>query len=277
MRLLTDTAKDPRRAYSFDRGAYDRARDSRKAIGLGLGLGLGLSSAPGAGGAAVVRFYSFFTGVIQSIQSDLGITTISGGVSQWDDQVGTNHYTQATAGTRPTVGVGPNSFPEIIFDGVDDFLNCALDLPAPGTTPTFVWAVYRIISAPAGNAPIVGGDRTTGCFVYSPAGSKSTNQYNGTVTNSNSGSAGSNYVRGEFLFSNSASDYSKAGSTVVLSGTPAGNQDPGASRNLGGGSGNTALNVGLLALVHLNNAPSTGQKAAADAAVTAKYGASVNV
>ena len=52
------------------------------------------------------------------------VTTVSGGVSQWNDKSGNaRHATQVTSGSRPTVAVASqNSRNGISFDGVDDRL-----------------------------------------------------------------------------------------------------------------------------------------------------------
>lgn len=77
---------------------------------------------------------------------------VSGGatVAQWNDLgSGGFNLTQATAGFQPTFNAagGPNGNPSVLFDGVDDFLiNAALNLPAPGTTPTFYWVIVRQVT-----------------------------------------------------------------------------------------------------------------------------------
>jgi hypothetical protein len=184
------------------------------------------------------------------------------------------HYSQASATLQPIVALGLNGFASLLFDGVDDFLQSALDLPAPGTTPTFVWAVYRIISNATGNGAIIA-STSLGAAIYSPIGVRSTGQFNGTARNINAGSNGGAWVRTEALFSASAADYVRCGATLAAAGLSAGNSDPAAARFIAGGAGNTPHSVELLAAIHTPYLPSAAVLAAANAAIATQYGGSV--
>lgn len=274
-----ETPRGSPRVYSW-RDMPARRRDPRetlRALGaIGNGTAGAVAASKGAGGS-VINFTSFFTGanILQAVQSDIGVTLVSGGVSVWADQASSPHnFTQGTAGARPTMTTGLNGFPGVLFDGVDDFVDSTLNIPAPGTTPCFVWGVYRIISAPAGSSTIFGST----AFVEAVISQVSRNSagFNGTIANSNSGSAAGAWGRVECLFTNSTSDYCKFGATVV-SGANAGNSTQN-GRAIGGNSGGgSCTNVEVLAYVLLNALPSGGQLAAASAAVTSKYGVSVAV
>jgi len=59
--------------------------------------------------------------------ADAGVTTVSGGVSSWEDQVSGLTFTQGTAGNRPTVSTQAALGGETVirFDGSNDYLQRA--------------------------------------------------------------------------------------------------------------------------------------------------------
>jgi len=229
--------------------------------------------------SSVIEFVDYFTAanILQAVQSDIGITITGGKVSLWADQTpNTPHdFSQATAGARPVMGSSVNGFASVLFDGVDDFLSSTLDTPAPLTTTTFMWAVYRIVSAPAGNVSMFGGTNF-GQTVNSDVLRNSVLYNNVVAVSSNSGSAAGGWGRMEGRFSNTVNDYLKFGANAGTTGTACGN---GAStgRCIGGNTTSGYANIEVLAYVLLDAVPSAPQLAAASAAVTAKYGGTVAI
>lgn len=103
----------------------------------------------GAGGAPL--FSGFTVPVLMYCRGDLGIT-LGTGVAAWADQSGNgNHWSQGTGASQPAYTAGAlNGIGVLTGDGVDDVLNCSLNLPAPGTTPTTVLGVFRQVGWTAG-------------------------------------------------------------------------------------------------------------------------------
>jgi hypothetical protein len=205
------------------------------------------------------------------------VTVVSGAVSEMFDVSGNGFaLTQAVAGSRPAyVAVGgPNGNPSVLFDGVDDFLaNAALDLPAPGTTPTFYWGVVRQVTWTSGDRfwlaagfglQFFQGGLATEVFInngggFGPAISMPLNTYR----------------RIQSYFSNSIADYLRVGS-LNSTGTNVGNTDAAAGffiaqDGIGGGFGN----IELCELWIFNALPTALQLAQLDAYAANRYGASV--
>lgn len=88
--------------------------------------------------------------VLQWVRADLGVT-LDTGVSVWADQSGKGrNYVQATAGAQPAYSGSDatlNGQASMTFDGTDDKLVCSpFTLPAPATTPTWVWLIVKSIT-----------------------------------------------------------------------------------------------------------------------------------
>ncbi len=190
------------------------------------------------------------------------------------DQSGNGkNYSQATASTQPLIAVGVNGIASLLFDGVDDVLTSTLTLPAPGTTPSFAWVIYRYIDSVAAANHYLLSDSTGGqLLLYSNSGAAVTEQFNNSNANPVAIAFGT-FTRDEAYFSNSASDYHKSGGTTA-SGTNAGNA-AGGTRSIAGPV--SFGHVEVLALVYTNTLPSGAQLAALSAAVTSKYGSGVSV
>lgn len=67
--------------------------------------------------------------------SDQATITISTGVSEWRDKSGNGrHATQTTGISQPSIGLAEvNGLDVLLFDGINDFLNCAFALAQPLT------------------------------------------------------------------------------------------------------------------------------------------------
>jgi hypothetical protein len=194
-------------------------------------------------------------------------------VGLWDDSSGNGFDLTATEPTWNATG-GPNSQPSVLFDGINDIAeNLLLDLPAPGTTPTFYWAVIRQVSWTP--LDILFG-AAGGLLIRQFAGSPNIGQQNPTgPVNAHGGLTVNTFLRLESYFSNSVSDYIKAGSAIASTGANAGNTDPTAGFALGNlpSAGSDWANIEVCEFWIFNVLPSTTQKAALDAYVTSRYGA----
>ena len=184
--------------------------------------------------------------------------------------------TQGVASAQPLVATGLNGVASLLFDGANQFLAYTLALPAPGTTPTFFWAVWRYMSVQAATRCFNGDTLGSGLLTYLPISASSPQQFNGSVANATAGPAAGNRGRAESYFSNSVGDYLKWGATKTT-GANAGNTAPGANRRIADANGANRLDMDLLVFVTTNSLPSAAQLAALSAAVTAKYGATVTV
>ena len=223
-----------------------------------------------------VNFANFFTGVIHYLRSDLGIAQAGGNITGWTAQIGPSIAVAPTCTFIGTVGAGLNGKASIIADGANHGGAYTLDLPAPGTTPTFFWAVWRLLAQPAAAGYLLG-EAPNGNVMFINGASNNLFNYNTGPTGPVAMPIGS-WGRSEGLFANNALDYVKFGATSAVPGVSTGNIDPGSARGLfclANGTGK--LNAELLALVALNNVPTAPQLAAASAGATALYNATVSV
>jgi hypothetical protein len=180
-------------------------------------------------------------------RSDLGIITndTPGFVNQWQDQTGNgNHFTQATTTMRPAYQAtgGPGGKPQLVGDGVDDWMINAWNPTAPGTTPIWMWAVIRPITQVASNVWSGNTASTLNFSLLSTASSCRVS--NGVVGVTNAQltlGAVSNVMA---LYSNQVTDYLQVRSTAKTSGN-VGNNDSTTfqifSRNSGSGVSNVAF------------------------------------
>lgn len=215
--------------------------------------------------------------VLQAVQSDRGITLNGSTVSAWADQTANaKHYTQGTAANQPTYNAaGLNGRPTLTFDGTNDSLASTLNLPAPGTTPTFIWWVGRQLSWTANDYWLGNNAGSLSCIIQQRTGTPQLFQYSGSAANSNSAGTINSWFRGRAYFSNSTGDYLRIGATNVT-GASAGNLS-GTGRLIGAATGVQFANVEMAALIYTQGAPSAAELSALDAAVTAVYGAGVAV
>lgn len=192
-------------------------------------------------------------------------------VAEWPD-LGPGGFTLTGEVEQPTWSAtgGPNSQPSVLFDGVDDVLvtSPGLQLPIPGDTPTFFWGVLRQVTW---TAP----DRFWGCEFMDLAqagGSPDILQLNQDPVNTNAGLPVNAFRRIEVYFSNSTSDYVKAGA-VTSTGANSGNTEPAGSFTLGAAAGLSDFgNIEVCELWIFNVEPSPLQKAQLDAYATSRYG-----
>jgi len=222
--------------------------------------------------------------VLQWCRADLGVTILGtqGGfpaVFRWKDMTGAgNDYTQATLATRPVLGGGPNGTKAIYFDGSnDELIATGPNLPAPGTTPTYVWLVLEQ-SAWMGNDGIFGAnlpvDANNYIAMHQNPTSPNLRQTCGVTPQDNGGlPVPTTWGRVELAYTNSTADFIKCRSTTVT-GTNVGNNGGSTGRRLGktNNSSVTFGNFGLAEIVYAKRIPTAEERAALDAYCTERYG-----
>lgn len=228
--------------------------------------------------ASSIDFASFFTGgtVLQSVQSDKGVT--AGATFTWSDQSGNGkHYTQSVSGKQPTLTAGLSGNPGLRFTAASQqLLTSALNLPAPGTTPTWIGIVWRAIATTANCRPLA--DTSTGtsqAILHPTGGAGDAGQFNGGFVNSAPFTLNA-WECSEFYFSNSASDYVKRGANSPVTGSGAGNAT-GTGRNIGGVDAVASYTDSEIVHVIYVNSKQPSAITNWRAAVLTKYGVSVSV
>jgi len=216
------------------------------------------------------------------------VLVLNGGtVSSWTDQSGNGFdLIQAVGGNQPTFNAtgGPNATPSVLFDGVnDDVANALLDLPAPATTRTFYWAVLRQVTWTGGDrlwGAGVGNNSSLAVLQHMPGGSpvigmKNDGGAGAFGANPNSGLTLNVYKRLEVYFSDSVSDYIKAGG-ATQTGLNAGNTDPAATFVLGAAANLSSFaNIEVLDFAIFDRQPTAQEFAELDAYATNRYGPGV--
>jgi len=223
------------------------------------------------------NFGALFTGVLQYLRSDLGLSTTGAIVNAWADQSGNGvNVVEATGGVGlGTVTTGLNGHAGIAGGTGGQFGSFTLNRPPPGTTPTFFWGVARLLTNPGAGQGWLLGETTAQMLVYAAAGANMSLFNNGGVGPVTA--AVGAWGRFEAAFTNTVSDYVKFGTPAAATGN-AGNADPSAARNLfatsaGGNPGNWEL----LTLVTMDNVPSAGVLADAAAKAQAFYTSAVAI
>lgn len=207
---------------------------------------------------------------------DLGIT-LGTGVSAWADQSGNgNDATQATGIMQPAFNAsGLNGRGTLGFDGSNDHLVfSSLDLPAPGTTPIWIWTVFRQDAWISGDSLYGAGASVVRCRKMGVTPQlRPSNASDGPL---NAGAVVASWCRLENLFTNSTSDYLKLASTTAT-GSNCGNNDPASGAFVLGShvTGSSFADSTHAAFGICLGNPSGAEKTALDAWVAAYYGAGV--
>lgn len=139
-----------------------------------IGLVQGLACGPVRGNPHTEPVSIFGSSNIrQWVRGDSGMTLAGSNISAWNDRSsGGWHYTQGTAGKRPTKLLDPtlNNLPVALLDGVDDTLTSSLLLDKVSISATTIFAVVCVPSYGAGSV-LFGSNTTNGAdlVVYSHA------------------------------------------------------------------------------------------------------------
>lgn len=262
------------------RGGYHMAGMS---VGIGIGLGssgAGVTPPPGSSGGptdplTIITSKTWLT----FISADIGVTSASSRISKINDQSGANkHAIQATGGAQPLLNVSSlnthNSWTNVSSRADRLAFNdtSALDLPAPGTTPTWMFGVMRMLVDTSGQS-FWGATNTTTMRCLRGAALQY-RQNNGT----NGGLAGAIAVNSWYLvralYSNAVGDYLKFGNVTVGTGTATGNNDPASGAfTLGSGTaaGATASDTEWACFGICNGDPSGAEQTALISWVTGYY------
>lgn len=252
-----------RRSFAFNRRPGERNNRGRIPIVTG-------------GSAPVTPATIFGADLLQWVRSDQGVSAPGGFVSQWNDLSGNGlHYTQGVGIQQPAYNAtgGPNSQPYIACDGTDDGLASSLNLPAPGTTPTFRWAVCRQQTWNAFDMLFGNFTNATPSFrlLSFPAVSPNVCQNPGNV-NANASMAPATWFRVEQAYQNTIADWNKVGPDKQT-GASAGNTAGDGTMNIALTNTGTNAEVWICELFYLKVIPSPAQLAALDTYCTNRYGA----
>jgi hypothetical protein len=198
-----------------------------------------------------------------------------GTCSAWTDQKNSVAASQGTAASQPLIILPASGSGLIRGDGSNDVLRDAvIDIPAPGTTPTFVWAVLTQRNWVASKSLWNCG--TTGFNVcLTPPGAGASPQlviYNGaSIPPANSGAVVGTPTRLEAYYNNGTSDYLKAGSTTTT-GTAIGAADPTAGFNMFAlSNGTSAAAIDIYALLICSGLPNSTELSALSSAAQTLY------
>lgn len=220
----------------------------------------------------------FAGNLLQWCRADV-VSVTGSDVDQFTDQSGNaEHYTAAGA-ARPTLNSAAlNGQDTITFDGADHtMLASALDLPAPGTTPTYCWIVARQLGW-SSNAVLASAEGGNVMAFKQSGSSPNTRQDNNGAANGPLNSAGiiNSWFLWQMLWSNSTSDYVTIGSTTVT-GTDTGNSNS-TGRRLGSrNAGLSKSNIEIGEIGYCAADASAGQKTALATYVSDYWGGSVGV
>jgi len=111
------------------------------------------NSAAGTFGNGLLLKPSLVSGLSLDLESDLGITTVSGKVSTWADQSGNSrNFTQSTSTARPvyTSSGGPNNKPYISGNGSTNWLNSTWTPGSAGTVIMVARNTRSNLTSPTG-------------------------------------------------------------------------------------------------------------------------------
>jgi hypothetical protein len=226
-----------------------------------------------AGGGDVILAPDEILGasILQWVRASNGIVESSGRISQWSDISGNGKdYTQATGGAQPLYDAtgGPNGTPIVRFDSSTRNLDSALNLPAPGTTPTTIWAIIRQVTW-VSVARILDSTTPTNNHLLWQRLSADRISMGTNATNENNAALVGTWARFENYWSGSAADYIKLIATPVTGGTGA--TDASVGRRIGATSGGAVFDIAEL--IYINRALTADEKTQLDAYCTARYGA----
>jgi len=195
-----------------------------------------------------------------------------GTLSAWTDQVNAKAASQASAGLQPRILIPAINHPAFRFDGGNDVITeTTLDLPPPGTTPTYFWGVASVVSWVVTRAMMATGNAGS-TMVIGSGGEVTPNWHfsNGAVSPSNGGATVGSYFQLEVGCSNVAGDFFKLGATTVTG--ILGNSDSAAGINLGAATtGAFQANMDWVVLLIFSGIPTAGERNALTSAAASMY------
>jgi|SRR6478736_102230 len=224
--------------------------------------------------AASVDWTTYFPGAWAILEPNVG-TTDNGTTLTVTDRSGNGKNGTASGTARAAITASLGGCNSLVADGSDDVLSISgLTLPAPGTTPYYVFAVFRYLATAADACLLGNGDAAYGNRVGCLSATPSTGFYhkNANVAGVSVTINPLNWNILEIKRSNNASDTTKIGA-VSATGN-AGNDAVSNVRVFHSPGAGVPANAELLVLVYTPNLPDWS---AVRAAVTAKYGGSVAV
>lgn len=243
----------------------------------GLGVTAGMVGVTPTGGAGIA-----LTGAGAGVTLTWAVGSTATGdtwkatLSAWADQSGNgNNFTAAATNRQPVATTGLQGNAGLLFDGVTNGLVSPLVLATPSVTPIRVIGVIRQITAV--NTARIWSDNGGGADALIATTLGAAVGYNGIVGAPQTVPVGT-WEASETYFSNSAADELRRGSNGSLLGA-LGNQNSilGFTIGFAYGGGSPPANCEFLQLMVLKGASAAAVPATWRAAVTAKYGAAVNV
>lgn len=207
--------------------------------------------------------------LLQWCRADLGVTI--GTDFLWSDQSGgATNYTKLVAATGPSLTSSDSTLSNLAtltFDGTSQSCTSALQLPAPGTTPTLIWLIMKQITWTL-NENLISGDG--GPVIRQSATTPKIRQINTSLGTENAAATLTTWKRVAAWFNNGTSDFLKVGSTNAT-GINAGNaSDATAARHLGRNAGATTFSNFAIAEIVYSKA---NDLTALDAYGLGRYGA----
>lgn len=215
--------------------------------------------------------------VAQWVRGDLGVH-LTTGVDTWADQSGNaRDFTQPTGGAQPTYNATDatlNNRPTLTCDGVGMFMDSTWARPAPGTTPTFVWAIIKQNGWTSTRQLIA--DKTVNRFlmVQQAVNPNLLERCNGTGNASNALAVGT-WGRAEMYHSNTVADYIKLIGTTA-SGTVVGAGGVGTGTRFGCDAGGTLFaSFSIAELLVTAGLPNAGEITGLNSYANGLYGAGI--
>jgi hypothetical protein len=216
--MIQEVQRDPPRIYSYLDMPRKRPRLKTGGFGGGMGmdLGIGLYNQAYSSPCDCTGMAGIFTGAYVYFQADIGWDPV---LNTLQDLSGNGHTATLKTATAPTVTAGLNNHAGLGFTVNTTGLIWAMSLPAPGTTPFYLWMVVKQLSWVI-NTVLVVGPGAPGFFQKSVSPKiAGQNNVNFNLASLAIGSFGAV----EAQFGNSPADYIKAGSDSAVPGNNTGN------------------------------------------------------